>query len=100
MITISLSKNNNQVDEIIISGHSGYKEYGSDIVCSSVSSIAITSINAILKIDEESLKYEQEDGFLKITILKHNDVIDKLLENMLELLRDLEKQYGKYVKIK
>jgi hypothetical protein len=99
MTEISIKKNNNQIDQIIINGHSGYKECGSDIVCSSISSIAITSINAILKMDEESLKWEQKDGYLNVKILKHTDVIDLLLENMIDLLGDLSKQYKNYVKI-
>ena len=99
MTEISIKKNNNQIDQITINGHSGYKEYGSDIVCSSISSIAITSINAILKVDEESLKWEQKDGYLDVKVLKHTDVIDLLLENMIELLDDLSKQYKNYIKI-
>ena len=64
---IKISKKN---DLIIIDGHSGYSEYGTDIVCSSVSSIAITSVNCILKYDEDALKYKKKDGYLEIEILK------------------------------
>ncbi len=84
---------------ITIKGHSGYSEYGSDIVCASVSSIAITSINSILKYDEKSLEYIKDDGYLEVKILKHDKIIDLLLDNMIELLKDLEKEYKKYIKI-
>ena len=84
---------------ITIKGHSGYSEYGSDIVCASVSSIAITSINSILKYDEKAVKYKQEDGFLEINLLKHDKIIDMLIDNMFELLSDLENQYKNYVKL-
>ena len=94
MIKIEIKK-----DQIIINGHSGYSVSGSDIVCASVSSIAITSINAILRIDENSINYKQEDGFLEINILKHTDIIDSLIENMIDLLSELEKQYKNFVKI-
>lgn len=90
-----ISKN----DKIKIEGHSGYSEYGSDIVCASVSSIAITTINGILKYDEGALEYIKDDGYLEISILKHNEVIDLLIDNMLEMFKDLEKKYGKYVKL-
>ena len=92
-------KISNKNDNIIIEGHSGYSEYGSDIVCASVSSIAITTINGILKYDEGALKYEKKDGYLKINILKHDDVIDLLISNMFEMFNDLEKQYENYVKL-
>ncbi len=94
MIKISIKK-----DNIKIEGHSGYSEYGSDIVCASVSSIAITSINSILKYDEKALEYDKKDGYLEVKILKHDEIIDMLIDNMIELLKDLENQYKKYVKL-
>lgn len=94
MVKIDIKK-----DHIIISGHSGYSVSGSDIVCASVSSIAITSINAIIRIDENAISYKKEDGYLEIEILKHTDIIDLLIENMISLLSELELQYKKFVKI-
>ena len=94
MIKINIKK-----DLITIKGHSGYSVSGSDIVCASVSSIAITSINAILRIDENAILYKKEDGFLEIEILKHTDIIDSLIDNMIDLLTELELQYDKNVKI-
>lgn len=94
MIKININK-----DKIVIEGHSGYSEAGSDIVCASVSSIAITSVNSILKYDEDALKYESNDGYLEINILKHNEIIDLLIENMIEMLKELQTQYKNYIKI-
>ena len=94
MIKIDIKK-----DQIIINGHSGYSVSGSDIVCASVSSIAITSINAILRIDENAITYKKEDGFLEINILKHTNTIDSLIENMIDLFSELEIQYEKNIKI-
>ena len=94
MIKISVKN-----DQIIISGHSGYSVSGSDIVCSSVSSIAITTINAILRADENSVTYKKEDGYLEINIVKHTGVVDLLIENMIDLLSELEIKYDKYIKI-
>ena len=86
-------------DKITIKGHADYKESGKDIVCASVSSIVITSINGILRIDSESIDYNENDG-IYIEIKKHSEVIDKLITNMIELLSDLEEQYPKYVNIR
>lgn len=99
MIEISVKKNNNKIDSVVISGHSGYKKIGSDIVCASVSSISITTINAILRYNEKALIYEENDGLLKIDIVYHDSVIDILLNNMIDLLEELAKQYPKNVKI-
>lgn len=94
MIKINIKK-----DQIKIEGHSNYSEYGTDIVCASVSSISITTINALLRLDKECIKYEEKDGFIKLDILKHNNYVDILIENMIDLLKELEKQYKKNIKI-
>lgn len=88
-----------QIDKVIIKGHSGYGVIGNDIVCSAVSSIVITSVNAILKIDKDSIEYSQADGLIEVRIIKHTKTIDLLIENMIELLEDLESQYKKNIKI-
>ena len=95
MIKISINK-----DEITIKGHSGYSESGSDIVCASVSSICITTVNALISIDEDCVEYTEKYGYLNIKINKHNEVIDKLINNMINLLKELESQYKKYIEIR
>ena len=95
MIKININK-----DEITIKGHSGYSEEGSDIVCASVSSICITTVNALISIDEDCVEYTEKDGYLSIKINKHNEVIDKLINNMINLLKELESQYKKYIEIR
>ena len=94
MIKINIKK-----DLIIIEGHSNYSEYGTDIVCASISSISITTINALLRLDNNSIKYEEKDGYLKINILKHSNYVDILIENMIDLFKKLEKQYKKNIKV-
>ena len=95
MIKISIKE-----DEIIIKGHSGYAQEGSDIVCASVSSIAITTLNSLLRIDEDCIEYVEKDGYLDIKIKKHNETIDKLINNMIDLFKELEKDYKKYIEIR
>lgn len=95
MIKINISK-----DEITIKGHSGYGIEGTDIVCASVSSICITTVNALLSIDEDCIEYIEKDGYLNIKIKKHNEIIDKLINNMINLLKELEKDYKKYIEIR
>ena len=36
----------------------------------------------------------------KIEINKHNEVIDKLINNMINLLKELQSQYKKYIEIR
>ena len=85
--------------KIEITGHANYDEYGKDIVCASVSSIVITSINACLEIDEDSILYEDLKDKIKIEILKEDKITEKLINNMVFMLESLEKDYPKNIKI-
>ncbi len=84
---------------IIISGHSLYDDYGRDIVCSAVSSIVITTINGILSINENAIKYDSKNG-IKIQIVSQDNVTLKLIDNMILLLKELSDKYPKNIKIK
>jgi uncharacterized protein YsxB (DUF464 family) len=99
MIKIKITKEKDQIKTIQIHGHSGYDEYGRDIVCASVSTMTITTINAIIRYDESSISYNQDEGLVNLVVLKHSSVVDLLLENLISLLKELESQYTKYVKI-
>lgn len=93
---IKVKVNDNKIE---ISGHANYDEYGKDIVCASVSSIVITTINAIIEIDPDSIYYEDLDNKIIIKVLKDDKIIDKLINNMLSLLGQLENDYKDYIKI-
>ena len=99
MIKVKLIKNNNNIKKIIIKGHAMYADYGKDIVCAAVSSTIITSINASLSIDNESLIYDDKNG-LDIEVKKNDIVTTKIINNMINNLYELEKAYPKNIKIK
>lgn len=94
MIKVYIKENN-----IKIKGHAMYSKHGTDIVCASASSIIITSINAIMRIDEHSIDYVLDEGYINIDILNNNDITKALINNMIDLLKELELKYGKNIKI-
>ena len=96
MIKVILKRKSDLYESISISGHANFADYGKDIVCASVSSIVITSVNSIIRLENDSISYDESQG-IKISILKHNKVTDSLIENMVSLLFDLEKQYKKNI---
>ena len=98
MITVNVKKKDDVVNYIKISGHAEYAEEGFDIVCASVSSIAITTVNALISINEDCLVYSEKDGLLEIGIMLHDEVIDKLIDNMITLLTNLSLDYKEYLK--
>ncbi|MBR6820714.1 MAG: ribosomal-processing cysteine protease Prp [Bacilli bacterium] len=99
MITVNVKRQHNKVYEIVIKGHAGYDEIGKDIVCAAVSSIAITTINGIISLDE-SIDYEEDSGLLKIRVLKDTEVNEKLLNNLVNMLSELVSQYPKNIEIR
>ena len=94
MIKVEIENN-----KIEIKGHANYDDYGKDIVCASVSSIVITTINAIIEFDPESIYYEDLNNRILIENLKDDDITNKLINNMIELLEELEKSYKDNIKI-
>lgn len=85
--------------KIVITGHAGYQEYGKDIVCASASSIVITSINACLRIDNNSLVYSETKDKLVIDIKSSDKIILLIMENMVAMLKELALTYKKNIKI-
>ena len=84
---------------IEISGHAGYDEFGKDIVCASVSSVIMTTVNSIMNIDNSSISYIDDGNKIIIEKLNDNEVIDKLLNTMILILKDLQEQYKENIKV-
>lgn len=99
MIKIIITTKNSEYDNILFKGHAMYDDYGKDIVCAGVSSIFTTTVNAILKYDSDAIKYDLNKD-VSFTVLKSDKVINLLIENMIELLKELEETYPKNILIR
>ena len=100
MIKVNIKRENKKVYEIVIKGHADYDTLGKDIVCSAVSSIVTTTINGIISIDNVAISYNYKNDKMTITNLKKDEITDKLLNNMLDLLKSLAKDYPKNINVK
>ena len=94
MIKVEVTK-----DKISLLGHANFADYGKDIVCAAASSVVITSVEAIAMFDKTSIDVKETTNRLDIIINKHNDMCDKLINNMLNLLHELVKKYPQNIKI-
>jgi len=94
MIKIEVTNNH-----ISILGHANYDDYGKDIVCAAVSSTIITSVEAIAKFDINAITVIEKSDKLELIKNRHDEVTNKLIDNMLNLLHELEKKYPKNIKI-
>lgn len=100
MIVCSVNKND-ALYEVEIKGHSGYETIGKDIVCSSVSSSFILTVNLLEKINSNfNFKSDENIPMMKVTINNYTDIDEKILDNLIECLSDVSNQYPKYLKIK
>ena len=100
MIKVKVEKENSIYKKISILGHAMYADYGKDIVCSAVSSIVTTTINGILTLDEGSLSYQVNKEGLIIEKISTDETTQKLLGNMVNLLKELESQYPTNIEVK
>lgn len=94
MIKVEVTK-----DRISILGHAMYDDYGKDIVCAAVSSIVMTSVESIAAFDESAVNVKELDNKVVLTITKHDNITNTLINTMLNLLNELVKKYPKNIKI-
>ena len=94
MIKVKVEKKN-----ISILGHANYDDFGKDIVCASVSSIVMCSVEAIANFDIDAVDIKQTKDKLDVIINKEDDITQKLINNMLNCLKELEKKYPKNIEI-
>ena len=100
MIKINVNKDNDLVKKISIKGHALYDDYGKDIVCASVSSIVICTVNLILRMNENYIECSYNDDEMIIVVNENNSQVDLALVNMIDLLNQLMKKYPKNIEIK
>lgn len=90
----------NKEKEIVISGHANYDDFGKDIVCASVSSIITTSINAIYNLNSEAISVTDKNDVMIITKIKIDETVQKLIDNMLNMLIMLSNDYPKNINVR
>ena len=99
MIKVEIIRNNNNIKKISILGHAMYDEYGKDIVCASVSTLVISTVNNILSINSNTIKVEQSGSKIIIEYILKDNIIDILINNMISNLNTLANNYPKNIKI-
>lgn len=86
--------------EITVDGHAGYAEKGKDIVCSSVSVLALNLIRSIQALTSDKIEYNVSDGHVDV---KYENLSDKgrlLVDSFFIGISEIEESYGsQYVSI-
>ena len=100
MISFIVSKGVSNIERFEVTGHAS-NSYGSDIVCASVSTAIIVTINAIEKLNLiDRIDYQLKEGMLNLVVSRNDDKLNALLENLEFTLLDLMEKYPSKIKIK
>ena len=101
MTRVVIFKKKDRISGFEISGHTGYAEEGSDIVCSAVSSVSQMALLGIKDVLKLNIFFEISDGFLKLSLGENveNESAQVLLKSMEKSVREIQKEYGNYVKL-
>lgn len=102
MIKITITKKNEFIKSVAVSGHANYADYGKDIVCAGVSSIIVGGINALTSIfNKDTFKIEVKEGYAYVETYKlDNKDIQLILKTIVIQLKGIKESYSKFVKIK
>lgn len=99
MINVTVKRDEKSIIEIRMTGHAKYDTYGKDIVCAGVSSALITTVNACLRFDQDSIEYNEGNNFY-LKNVKRDEVTNVLLENLVDVLESIQEKYKENIKVK
>lgn len=90
---------NEDIIEIIVSGHACYGPYGQDIVCSAVSSLFYTLYFSLDKLTNDEVNVDFADDVSKITIKNISNNGRLIVSSFFIGIREIASSYPDYVSI-
>ncbi len=98
MTCITITRSRGHIVKVKAEGHTGYAESGSDIICAAVSALTQAAREGLEKVLGMKVKDSTRDGFKEFSIKEYNPESDAILETMALALKDIAKQYPRYLK--
>jgi uncharacterized protein YsxB (DUF464 family) len=86
-----------------VSGHSELSPEGNDVLCSAVSALTITTVNAIETVTKDPVDVEavnEEEGFLHFRLKSVSKESKLLLDSLVLGLQDIERSYDRYISVR
>ena len=103
MINILILKDNQKnIKFIEATGHSGYAESGSDIVCSSVSTLMqalAVGLTEVVKVSAD-IKVDETIPHMSISLKETNASVQMLMQTTVLSLKQVANEFTKHIKIK
>ena len=102
MIKTTVMKHAGSHRGFVISGHAGYAEEGYDIICSAVSALSVTTVNAIDSLAHVFVEATQEDGYISCQFPNGiNSEGTLLMDSMILGMQSIRESYGKkYIQVR
>ena len=97
MIKVIYGINDDDYTYLDITGHAEFAEYGRDLICASVSSIAFGLMNALD--GTENVTINEEDDHIEIINRSGSPKINDYMELTLIQLKTIEESYGEFIKV-
>ena len=103
MTKVEIFRKNGNIIGYKASGHSGYSEQGSDIICSAISTSLQMTLIGIQDVLKLKVDFKINDGFLDVDLKNISQTkltqTNILTESMAIFLKELTKQYPKYIRL-
>ena len=106
MINILIIKSKQNIVTIEATGHSGYAEEGSDIVCSAISTLMQNLANGLTEVIKANAKVvvDEDIPHLSVSLREENEEKFKyaqmLMQTTILSLKEVANGYSKFIKIK
>ncbi len=106
MINVIVIKEKQTIKTIEATGHSGYAEHGSDIVCSAVSTLLETLANGLTEIVKAEVKVVLDETIPHLSVTLNETDREKckyaqvLMQSTLLGLKNVAQEFSKFIKIK
>lgn len=98
MIHIKFYSLKGEISGFEISGHSGYAEQGSDIICASVSSCAYMVANTVTDVLNIEAEIEIDEAYLCFTVAEKNAAkIKDVMQGFEMHMKALASDYSDYI---
>lgn len=102
MTKIDIVKKNDEY-ELNVNGHSGYAEYGKDIVCASISTLTFTWINQLREFERRNMakitQFEAEDGKILLRFETQKNEVIWAFETIITGFLMLEENFFQFLSV-
>ena len=95
---------NDRINGVSVSGHSGYAEAGSDIVCAAISAVVTMAEATINEVCGAKAKVRVKDDQARITLMlpascDEEDTVQAVLSGMMLTLISMRDDYPDYIEV-